>query len=89
MPTPLKRLLWLLAGFATLGLGLVTYAHTWGIIPYKPDIAEFDFNHDFSPEARAAMEPVILGGHLFIFDGQDIWMRFKAPEGGTAAFTGG
>lgn len=85
MPTPLKRFLWLLAGFTTLGLGLITYAYTWGIIPYQPDIAEFDLNHDFSPEARAAMEPVILGGHFFIFDGQDIWMRFKAPEGGTAA----
>ncbi|MDA0268044.1 MAG: hypothetical protein O2890_08580 [Cyanobacteria bacterium] len=85
MPKILKSVLGVLGGLTAIGLGLITYASTWGLVPYQPDVDEFNLSLDFSPATRAAMEPVMVGGHWFISDGQDIWMRFKRPEVDSAA----
>jgi hypothetical protein len=76
-------------GLATLGAVLVSYAYTWGLVPLsgewlKNNIDQFDPSRKLSPEASEAMDQLIAGGHYFIFDGVDIWMRFKVTDGDSA-----
>ena len=75
----------------TLGGSIIIYAYAVEVVPYrsstlKENINLFDIAGDLQPEARHAMEELVAGGHFFIFDGQDIWMRFKVAQGDSEAY---
>jgi hypothetical protein len=70
-----------LAGLTAIIVGCIAYVFLWGRWPVSSEwltqnLRELDMG-GVDPIAAEAMEQVLGGGHFYLRDGRDLWMRFK------------
>lgn len=80
----MKVFIWGLTGLtAVLGIA-IAYIYGWGRWPVSSEwlvsnLHELDLGRT-DQKAAEAMEHVLGGGHFYVLDGRDLWMRFRVAD---------